>query len=312
MQISNMIVADSLLKPKISTGYFFIILAATCWGLIGIFSSLAFSQGVQPMEVAFWRACITWICFAVQAFAKKETYLDKKDIPIFMVFAFFGVSLFYISYQFAVKTGGAAFASVLLYTAPAWVIIVAFFVYKERLTLVKIMAVTLVISGVFLISKAGGNAGSKIAIGKVAIIAGLTSGFCYSLYYTIGKYFSKKYSSANLFLYILPIGALGIFPFVQFVHKTPFAWASLVAVSVVSTFIANYCYYKGLKYLEAGRASIVATLEPVVAAITAYAFLGEYFTIMGYLGAVLIIAAVVATMYEREETTGCRENRTEI
>lgn len=282
-----------------STGYFFIISAALCWGLIGIFSSLAFSQGVEPMEVAFWRACLTWVCFAVQAFIRKETYLDKKDIPLFLVFAVFGVSLFFISYQFAVKTGGAAFAAVLLYTAPAWVVFVAFFVYKEKLTWIKIMAIALVFTGVVLISKTGGNAASTISIGGIAILSGLISGFCYSLYYTMGKYFSKKYSSANLFLYVLPLGALGILPFVDFVHKTPFAWAALIAVSVISTFIANYCYYQGLKYLEAGRASIVATLEPLIAAITAYIFLGEYFTPLGYVGAVLILAAVIATIYER-------------
>ena len=115
----------------------------------------------------------------------------------------------------------------------------------------------------------------------------------------MGKYFSKKYSSANLFLYVLPLGALCIFPFVDFVHKTSLAWGALIAVSVVSTFVANYCYYQGLKYLEAGRASIVATLEPLVAAITAYIFLGEYFTPLGYLGAVLIVTAVLVTIYKR-------------
>ena len=251
------------------------------------------------MEVAFWRASLTWVCFAVQAFIRKETYFDRKDIPLFLVFSVFGISLFFISYQYAVKTGGAAFAAVLLYTAPAWVVFVAFFVYKERLTWIKIMAIALVFTGVLLISKTGGNAGSAVPVGTIAILAGLTSGFCYSLYYTMGKYFSKKYSSANLFLYVLPLGALGIFPFVDFVHKTSLAWGALIAVSVISTFVANYCYYQGLKYLEAGRASIVATLEPLVAAITAYLFLGEYFTPLGYLGAVLIVTAVLVTIYKR-------------
>lgn len=282
-----------------SAGYLFIISAAVCWGMIGIFSSIAFSQGVEPMEVAFWRALITWILFAGQAFIRKETHLDKKDIPLLLIFAVFGIALFYISYLFAVKTGGAAFAAVLLYTAPAWVVVVAFFVYKERLTWLKIAAVLLVIFGVFLISKTGNSSGSTVTIGMVAIVSGLTSGFCYSLYYTMGKYFSKKYSSANLFLYVLPVGALVILPFVSFAEKSLLAWMALLAVSVISTFIANYCYYQGLKYLEAGRASIVATLEPVVAAVTAYIFLGEYFTVTGYFGALLIVIAVLATIYRK-------------
>jgi DME family drug/metabolite transporter len=280
------------------TGYLFILAAASCWGLIGIFSNLAFSQGIQPIEVAFWRACLAWICFAVQAFVQKETHLDRKDIPLLLVFSVFGIALFYISYLYAVKSGGAALASVLLYTAPAWVILVAFFVYKEKLTWIKLLAVVLVILGVFFISTTGGNVSADTSIGILAILAGLTSGFCYSLYYTMGKYFSKKYTSANLFFYVLPMGALCLFPFVEFGEKNTAAWAALIAVAVISTFIANYCYYQGLKKLEAGRASIVATLEPVVASVTAYVFLGEYFTPLGYLGSVFIVAAVVAIIYK--------------
>ena len=281
------------------TGYLFIISAATCWGLIGIFSSFAFSQGMEPMEVAFWRAILTWFCFAPQAIIKKETRIDLKDFPLFFIFGLFGISLFYISYQFAVKTAGAAFASVLLYTAPAWVVICSYFIYKEKLTRLKVLAVVLVILGVFLISKTGGNTQNTAPLGWVAILSGLAAGFSYSLYYTIGKYFSGKYSSANLFLWVLPIGALGILPFVEFSDKPPMAWAALIAISFVSTFLANHCYYQGLKSLEAGKASIVATLEPVVAAVTAYVFLGEYFTSMGYVGAGLILVAVIATIYER-------------
>ncbi|MBA3011462.1 MAG: DMT family transporter [Proteobacteria bacterium] len=281
------------------TGYIFIISAAICWGLIGIFSSLAFAQGVGPMEVAFWRALLTWFLFGTQAVIQKETRMDKKDLPLFLIFGIFGISLFYISYQFAVKTAGAAFASVLLYTAPAWVVVCSYFIYKEKLTVLKSLAVALVILGVFLISKTGGNTQGSTSIGWIAILSGLASGFCYSLYYTIGKYFSGKYSSANLFLWVLPIGALGVLPFVEFSDKTPLAWTALIALSFVSTFLANFCYYKGLQYLEAGRASIVATLEPVVAAFTAYVFLGEYFTFLGYVGAGLILVAVITTIYEQ-------------
>lgn len=196
------------------------------------------------------------------------------------------------------KSGGAAFAAVLLYTAPAWVVAFSFLIYREKLTPVKVGAVVLVMLGVYLISRTG-NASGTTSIGPLALISGLVSGFCYSLYYTVGKYFSRKYSSANLFLYVLPMGALGILPFVDFVPKSALAWMSLVSVAVVSTFFANYCYYNGLRHLEAGRASIVATIEPVVAAMAAYLIFGEYFTLLGYLGAVLILIAVVATIWEK-------------
>ena len=280
-------------------GYTFILTAACCWGFIGIFSSIAFAQGMGPMEVAFWRAGIAWLFFAGQAFFRGETRMVRKDFPLLILFGLLGISLFYIAYQYAVKTGGAAFASVLLYTAPAWVVLSSFFLYRERLSPAKVLAVVLVIGGVALISQSGGNPSAQHSLGMIAIVSGLTSGFCYSLYYTIGKYFSSRYSSANLFLYVLPIGMIGILPFVEFSEKSVTAWVALIGVAFISTFIANYCYYQGIKYLEAGRASIVATIEPVVAAVAAYLFFGEYFTLLGYLGAAMIILAVLITIYKK-------------
>ena len=278
-------------------GYLYILSAAILWGFIGIFSSLTFQEGLSPMEVAFWRALLGWFCFGAQAIVRQQTRVEVKDLPLLALFAVFGIALFYVSYLYAVQSGGVAFAAVLLYTAPAWVVLFSVIIYRERLSWVKGAAVILVMAGVYLISQKGGSDGIDISL--LALIAGLTSGFCYSLYYTVGKYFSEKYSSANMFLYVLPVGALGVLPFVEFVHKTPLAWAGLAGVAIVSTFMANYCYYNGLKYLEAGRASIVATLEPVVAAITAYLIFGEYFAPVGYLGVILILGAVIATVTEK-------------
>ena len=281
------------------TGYAFIIAAATCWGFIGIFSSIAFSEGIGPMEIAFWRALITWGLFGAQAITRKETQLKKQDIPLLTIFGLLGISLFYVSYLYAIESGGASLASVLLYTAPAWVVACSLIIYKEKLTTTKIIAIILVIAGVFLISNTGGNTNSTNPLTALAILSGLTAGFCYSLYYTIGKHFSSRYSSANLFLYMLPIGILGILPFVTFSHKSSLAWLALILVAIVSTFIANQCYYLGLKKLEAGKASIVATIEPVVAATAAYCVLGEQFTLLGYLGATMIIVAVILTIVRR-------------
>ena len=283
-----------------SVGYLFIIAAATCWGFIGIFSTLAFSLGVSPLEVGFWRAALASIFFAAQATTCKQTTLHKRDLPFLLLFAVFGIALFYVSYMIAVNSGGAAFAAVLLYTAPAWVVCISFFLYGEKFTPMKLFAVFLVILGVFLISKSGGNAQSLGSLSLVALTAGLASGFCYSLYYTMGKYFSSRYSPANLFLYALPLGALLIFPFVEFVEKSYLAWLAILAISFFSTYLANFCYYKGLQTLEAGRASIVATMEPVIAAITAYIFFGEHFTPLGYCGTLLILGAVLTTIYEKQ------------
>ena len=92
---------------------------------------------------------------------------------------------------------------------------------------------------------------------------------------------------------VLPIGAVCLFPLVEFSHKTPTAWAALICIAFFSTYGAYYCYYIGLKHMEASRASITATLEPVVAAVVAYFWWGETFSLLGYIGSALILGAVI-------------------
>ena len=194
-------------------GYVFIVASACCWAFIGIFGAIAFSQGLEPVEVAFWRAFIAWFFFAAQAVMRGETRLHGRDIPLILFFGIFGIFVFYVAYQYAVKTGGAALAAVLLYTAPAWVVVCSFFIYRERLSGAKILAVVMVIGGVFMISQSGSGSGAGASsFSVIALASGLLAGLCYSLYYIPGKYFSGRYSLGNLFLYVLPIGFVCHFP----------------------------------------------------------------------------------------------------
>lgn len=287
-----------------SKGFFYIICAGILWGFVGPFSKLAFEQGVTPLEVAFWRAFLAWILFGLHAVAQRQVNIEQKDIPTIVIFGIAGVALFYGSYQLAVEKGGAALASVLLYTAPAWVAVMSAFFFKEAMSVLKITALALTIVGVVGVSNgsglgSGGAAGfSGMKISAVAVIFGLLSGFFYSLYYIFGKYFSERYSSPNLFLYVLPIGALALLPVVDFSHKTPTAWVALACLALFSTYGAYYCYYVGLKYLEPSRAAITATIEPVVATIVAHIWWNESFALTGYLGSILILTAVILIVWD--------------
>jgi drug/metabolite transporter (DMT)-like permease len=280
-------------------GYLLIGAAAVCWGMIGPVARMAFEEGVTPLEVAFWRAVLAWCGFGGQALVQRRISVAPRDLPAIGAFSLTGVALFYGSYQLAVERGGAALASVLLYTAPAWVVVLIRLVWREPVGRVKLFCLVLTLAGAALVSTGGGGLGGAVDLAAVGF--GLTAGFCYSMYYLFGKYFSGRYPAATLFFYMLPMGALLLFPFVDFARKTPTAWAALAVLALVSTFAAYHFYYIGLRYLEPGRASITATLEPVVAAIVAYLWWGERLSAWGYLGGGLIVAAVVVMVCERKK-----------
>ncbi|MGD9332003.1 MAG: EamA family transporter [Desulfobacterales bacterium] len=281
-------------------GYMYIFTAAALWGLIGPFAKLAFREGLAPLEVAFWRAALAGLCFGTQAVWQRQTRVVAADLPALGVFGLTGVFLFYGSYQLAVQRGGAALASVLLYTAPAWVALMAVFFFREKMNGIKWMALVATLAGVALVSiGSGGVRGSTAGQLAGAVFFGLVAGFCYSLYYIFGKYFGGKYSAATVFLYILPLGAVCLLPWVSFAPKSGLAWLALASIAVLCTYGAYHCHYAALRYLEAGRAAIAATLEPVVAAVVAFFWWGEFFSPAGYIGSGLIITAVILTVRDR-------------
>jgi len=275
-------------------GYLFMLLAAASWALIGPVSKVAQAAGLSPVEIAFWRALIGGGLFAAHALLLRQTPPRGRDLGGVVLFGLAGVSLFYLSYQLAVAYGGAALASVLLYTAPAWVVAGSLLFLRQPVGRAQLILVAMTLLGVLLLSWP--QQGFRVSLAGVGW--GLASGLTYALYYIYGKLQFTKYPPTALFALALPVGALGLLPWASFAPKSAAVWWSLLTLSFVSTYLAYWFYSLGLRRLEATRASLIATLEPVLASLLAFVWWGERFSPLGYVGAALIILAVVASALE--------------
>jgi len=279
-------------------GYLYVLCAAALWALIGPLSKLAMAQGVAPLEAAFWRSAMGWTLFAVHAASTGAWRLQRQDAPAVAAFGVIGVSTLFGAYILSISMVGAALASVLLYTAPAWVAVLAWLTLGERMHAHKLAALAMTLVGVACVSL-GPALMSGQGLGAVnlpGILLGLLSGFSYATYYIFGKRYLGRYATPTLFLYALPVGCLGLLPFVTFGAKSPQAWLTLAVLAATTTYGAYSVYYAGLRVLSATRTAIVATLEPVLAAGLAYVWWGERFDALGYAGSALILAAVLCTI----------------
>ena len=111
------------------------------WGFIGPLGKMAYAQGISPLEVAFWRALLAWFCFGTEILIRQKTVkVSRRDLLPLGLFSVLCVTLFYGSYQVAVEQVGAALSSVLLYTAPAWVILLSKLFLREKVTPKKLLA----------------------------------------------------------------------------------------------------------------------------------------------------------------------------
>ena len=279
-------------------GYIYVLCAAALWALIGPLSKQAIALGVSPLEAAFWRSAIGWSCFATHALATRAWKLQRKDAPAVACFGLLGVSTLFGSYVLSISMVGAALASVLLYTAPAWVAVLSCLMLGETMNPHKLAALVMTLAGVALVSLGPAiTSGEGLgAVNLTGIALGLLSGFSYATYYIFGKLYLGRYSTPTLFLYALPVGCLGLLPFLHFGHKSPQAWLVLALLAVTTTYGAYSVYYAGLRRLEATRVAIVATLEPVLAAGLAYVWWDERFDALGYAGSALILAAVLCAI----------------
>ena len=289
----------TLSRSPVQLGALWVLLAAFLWGLLGIFGKFAQQGGLTPLEVAFWRALLGGACFALSAGLRQSKLPRGRDLLLTALFGLGGVSLFYGSYQLAVRAGGASLASVLLYTAPAFVAFSGWLLWKERLGRRELTAICLTLGGVGLISLGGG---SGVRVSALSLGWGLTAGLTYSLYYLYGRVFFTRYDPQALYAVALPVGALGLWPFVEFSHKTPAAWLNLGIIALLCTFAAYSAYSLGLRRLSPTRASVIASLEPVVASLLAALIFAERLGIVALLGAGLVIgAALMLSLTPRRE-----------
>ena len=276
------------------------------WALLGVFSQRLLTAGVSALEIAFWRAALGGCVFiAHAAVTRRLRLLKRSDLLAFAAFALVGVTLFYSALNLAIEAGGVSLAFVLLYTAPAFVAILAAIFLGERLTLVKVGLVGLSILGVALVSNSGGTG---VTTSWQAVAWGLTAGASYSTYYLFGKWALRRYAPVTRYAYVMPLGALGLVPFIGFEAlrvATPAVWLDIGLMSLLSTYGAYLVYYTGLRTIEASRAVLVATIEPVLAALLAAALFGERLSALGIAGAVLVLAsAVLATTTAQARRSG--------
>ena len=279
-------------------GYIFAFLAATCWSLLGIFSRLPISNGITPLEIAFWRALVGALLFIVHGVATGRHRVRPADALVMGAFGVVCVGLFFPICSLAIQKGGAAQASILLYTAPFWVVITASLFFKERLTIFKAASLLLASAGVALLCLSGGGLPQDSDI--AGVLFGLASGLLYCCHFLFGKIYLKRFSAVTIYMYSLSAGVLTMLPLVEFRPKTGPDWAAMIGLGAVCTYLAYINYCAGLRRLDAGKMAILCNLEPVLATIMAVLVWDEMFSLLGWVGASLVLGAMFLVILDRQ------------
>ncbi|WP_157868132.1 carboxylate/amino acid/amine transporter [Pyrococcus abyssi] len=273
-------------------GYILVFLAASMWGTLGIFAKFLYKFNLSTYTIIFYRVTFALVFLFIYLKAKGMPILIPRErLKFYIIYAFFSIFLFYSLYFYTVKISSVSFAVLMLYTAPAYSTIFGRLIFKEEITQRKLIAVALVIAGVLIL-----NSGEISFTGK-AIAVGLASGLTYALYGVFAKMAVNKEEPEQVLFNVLLIGAIFLLPFTSFkvpLQSVPY----LLALAFFPTFLGYILYNRALKSVEVSRASVVATIEPVVAMVLAFLIFGEKLTIIQLIGASMIIGGAILARSE--------------
>ena len=270
--------------------------AASIWGTLGLFAKILYAQGVSFESLVAVRASVGWLAvigFLLATQGARSLRVARRDLAFLLPLGLIGIGTFYLLYFYTVRESTVGTAAILLYSAPAFVVVLAWLFLKEPLNTAKVFALLLTVGGIFLV--AGAYDPANLEVSPTVLLTGLLSGLTYGLYAIFGRPLAGRLSTAVILSYALAFGSallvIAALPTLDTLAGLPAgSYALLLMLAVVHTTLAFALYTFGIRHLGAGRAAIVATIEPVVAGILGVTLLGEELSALKVLGALLVLA----------------------
>ena len=274
-----------------------IMAAGTMWGCMGLFN-----RGISAMDVSVTSVSILrnlGACLLLAAFfllTDRSVFRVKlRHLPYFVGTGIGSVLLMTLFYFRSQQVSSLAVAAILLYTAPTFVVIMSAIFFKDKITKKKLAALVIAFLGCTFVS---GIWSGGLNISVEGLLFGLGSGLSYALYTIIGRFALRHYQPFTVTFYSFLFAGLGSLVFLNLselavVASSPKGILLSIGLMIFSTVLPYLLYTKGLNNLgDSGKASILASVEPVVASIVGILAFGEPMTIVVVLGLVCILISV--------------------
>jgi drug/metabolite transporter (DMT)-like permease len=270
-----------------------IILSAFSFGSISVLTVFITAAGVPLLTAMAWRYTLGVALLAVVARPSQLLSIPKQRVMQLLVIGGCGQALItYLSLHALeyIPVGPLAF---LFYTYPAWVALLAALRKTEKLTTVRVIALTLALAGVTIMVGAPTE-----KLNPIGVMLALGSALLYSVYLPALEHVQEGVPAIIAAL-LLIVGAAISFVIAALLTGELYlppgltVWSEIFALALVSTVIAFLTLIKGLAVLGPVRTAIIATVEPFFTATLGILVLGNQLSAPTLIGGILIAGAVL-------------------
>ena len=295
---------------KTRLGYAMVATAATLFAVNGSVSKVVLGSGLSSLELAQIRNTSAAILFFVflLVVAPYRLRVGRRELLFLIAFGLVGIALVQWLYFVAIENLPVGVALLIEFTAPLFVALFARFVYREHIRRRIWVAVALCITGLALVVELWRG----VAFSTVGVTAAFGGALALTAYLLMAERERKQGRDAAslsfygfLFAALLwaIINPLWTFPWDVLGDEVSLqgnlseysapVWALVAFIVIVGTMVTFSLLVGSLRHISATRASIVSTLEPVVATVVAWAWLGESFGATQLVGGAVVILGIL-------------------
>lgn len=294
-------------------GYIFIALAAFLWGVSAALGRAVFTgklslgaaaftlRPIDPLILSQTRTTFSLLVLLPLLVLSKgwqRIRLPARDLGYCFFLGTLGVAISNYFYYVAIQRTNVATAIIVQYTAPVWVLLYVVARGQQALSLQKVIAVALAVTGIALVIGIFGGKGGHLRLDRYGLAAALLASFSFAFYNVAAHGILARYDRWRVLVWTLASAAmfwLVVNPPWKIVaaHYAPVQWMFLFVFSIISVLGAFSLYFLGLQYLEPTRAIIASCLEPVFSILLAAMLLGEVLRSIQTVGIIFVLAAIV-------------------
>lgn len=277
-----------------------VLLAGCLWGLSGVLGQLLFQSTdisigyVSTIRMLASGVGILSICIIKKDSSMIAIWKNKNAMIRLFFFAIAGVMSVQYTYFSAIAASNAATGTVLQYTYPILMLLYTALYMKKMPSIQEIFAIISAFLGIVLISTHGNL--HTLSISKAALAWGLSSAVAFVIYTVSPQKLHNHYSIFAVtgwgFLLAGILMCVITKSYAVHVSFTPYSVLLVAAIAVFGTLIPFLIYGFGVRLLGNVKASLFATVEPVVSAILAFFLANVTFTKIDILGFVCILGAI--------------------
>ena len=299
-------------------GVIALFIAALAFSINGIVSKLVLEAGLSAWRMAEVRSTGAFTAFLIYLaiFKRSALKFDLKALPEMLVYGIVGYAGVQAFYFVAIVRMPVSVGLIIEFTAPIWITLWIRYVRKQYVPRTMWLAVLLAFSGLLLIAQVW----KGLTFDGIGIIAAFLDAFALTAYFLLGEKWGKRAATETLMIYgfgismlfwwlVLPIWSYPTEIFTQAIDwrgklegTMTTGLVLILLVIAVGTLIPYTFNLIGVTNTNASTAAILGTLEPVLAGVFAWIWLGETFNLIQLIGAAAVITAIYIATKAREIT----------